>query len=128
MIEFIKGEFIENGPTHVIVEANGIGYRIATPTSLLATLPKPGAHLMLYLTLVVRETSFTLYGFASSQSKELFEILNTISGVGPKTALALVSSLSYDELIDAVQEGNATLICKTPGIGKKTAERLILEN
>jgi holliday junction DNA helicase RuvA len=127
MIEFIEGTFISNGPTHVIINTNGIGYRIFTPTTLLSNLPTSGAVLKLFTTFIVRETAFTLYGFETLQTKELFEVLIGVSGIGPKTALALVSTLTYEQLISAVQEGDSKLICKTPGIGKKTAERLILE-
>lgn len=125
MFDFIRGTLHAHTPTHVVLENHGIGYHILTPIGL--QLPKVGEITTLHTTLIVREDSQTLYGFASPAQRTLFLQVTNVSGIGPKTALALIGHLPESELFGAITNGNTALISRVPGIGKKTAERLILE-
>lgn len=127
MISFIKGKLISFSPAHVVIETNGIGYKILTPTNLFPHLPNIQQDVTLYTSFVVRELSHTLFGFLSEQERDLFEVLMGVSGIGPKTALSIIGHLPTKELCKAVQENDIKRICKVPGIGSKSAERLILE-
>ncbi len=127
MFEYIKGALIEAAPTKVVVDVQGLGYAILIPLNQYAQLPAIGSIVALYLSYVVREDSQKLYGFLTKDSRELFEHVIDISGIGPKTALAIVGHLDIGELQVAISQGNIPLISKIPGIGKKTAERLIVE-
>jgi len=124
MYEFIKGTLIEESPERTIIECNGIGYRIFTPSSFHGT---PGSQVTLYLSAVYREDSQKLFGFATLKERDLYEKISEVSGIGPKTALNLISHLSGDDLIMAITHSNTKLLSKVPGIGKKTAERLIID-
>lgn len=127
MFAFIKGELVFSSPTNVIVEANGIGYRILIPTSNFSMLPQLGSAVFFHVSYIVREVSQTLYGFLHNLDRDLFEMLLNVSGIGPKLALSLIAHLSLQELRKAISNHDLALICKVPGIGKKTAERLIIE-
>lgn len=127
MYAHIKGILIETAPSEVILEAQGVGFRLLTPLSVFTQLPPLGSTVLLYTTLIVREEGHTLYGFLSKVDKVLFEELIAVSGVGPKTALALIGHLAATELEQAIQEKNISLLCKIPGIGKKTAERMVVD-
>jgi len=127
MISFIKGILIKATPAEALVEVNGIGYTVQIPSSLYTELPAKGSEILLYTMFIVREQSHTLFGFLSTQERDLFEVLTAVSGIGPKTALNVIGHLPYDLLYKAVQNKDIARICKVPGIGKKSAERLILE-
>jgi Holliday junction DNA helicase RuvA len=127
MFAYIKGELVFSSPTSVIVEANGIGYRILIPTSNFSQLPQLGEIVFLHVSFVVRELSHTLYGFLSTLDRDLFEMLQNVSGIGPKLALSVIAHISLQELRKAIGNHDLVIICKIPGIGKKTAERLIIE-
>jgi len=128
MYEYIHGQLIEITPSFAILDVNGVGYRLHTPISYLDALPqKEGAKVLLYTTWIVRETAQTLYGFLTKTERELFELLITLSGIGPKTALLLIGHLPLPDLEEAVRTNNLLAFAKIPGIGKKTAERLIVE-
>lgn len=127
MYEFISGELVEKNSAYAVVEANGIGYKLLIPLSLLEKLPLPGSRVRLYVCWVVREMSQNLYGFETASQRNLFEMLITFSGVGPKTGLAILGHFSEESLEGAVHSGNAAALAKVPGIGKKTAEKLIVE-
>ena len=127
MYAFIRGILISNNATQTVVEANGIGYSIGIPTSDLQNLPQVGSEILLHTSLVVREQSHTLYGFLGAQEKDLFEVLTTINGIGPKIALSVIGHLPLLELQKAISQGNPLPISKVPGIGKKKAERLLIE-
>lgn len=127
MLEFIKGKLVDCSPSKAIIDVNNVGYRIIIPTSLFGKLPPLGSELLLYTSFIMREPSHYLYGFASIQERDLFEVLIGISGIGPKSAVALISCLSHKNLVNAIITNDIKTISKTPGIGKKTAERLILE-
>lgn len=127
MISFVKGTLFQSTPLKVIIDVHGIGYEIAIPSHIFNQLPPLQSELFLYTSFVIREFSQTLYGFLSEQEKDLFEVLLDISGIGPKLALSVVSHLPLRELQLAITNRDMTQLCKVPGIGKKTAERLIIE-
>lgn len=127
MYAYIKGILAEAVPLEAVIEANGIGYRIFVSVKDFGRLPGIGDPLLLHTAFVVRELSQTLYGFLSKEERDLFEELITISGIGPKTGLAIIGHLSLEQLQDAVQAHDSAWLAKVPGIGKKTAERLLIE-
>jgi len=127
MYDFFRGTLIESSPSRAIVEVHGIGYHLSIPANLLPHLPKSGEEVLLYVSFIVRELSQSLYGFGTAQERDLFEVLINVSGIGPKTGIAMVGTLSFNALIDAITTKDMATICRVPGIGKKTAEKLIIE-
>lgn len=127
MIRYIKGTLIQLGFDRIIVEVNGIGYQILVPATILSMLPPPGKEVMLHTSFQVREDAMTLYGFLQEDELEIFQLLIHINGIGPKAALSILSTLSTQELRFAVLSGDDKAIAKTPGIGNKTAQKVILE-
>ena len=127
MYEYIKGQLIEATPSKATLESQDIGYSLLIPFNNFSKFPALGTTVTLYTSFVVREDSQRLYGFLTSHQRDLFESLIEVSGIGPKTGLALVGHMELQELQAAISQGNTQLICKIPGIGKKTAERLIVE-
>lgn len=127
MFAYIKGILVTAHPTYVVVEVNGVGYILFIPYRLFAELPALGQTTHFYTTFVVRESSQTLYGFLCSQERDVFEILMNVSGIGPKLALSLIGHLTFSELESAVAQQDLRTLCRVPGVGKKTAERLIVE-
>lgn len=127
MFAYIKGLLIQATPVYAIVETGGVGYKIFIPATLLAKLPQIQEQVILYTSFVIRENSQALYGFLTHQDLDLFDALLNVSGIGPKTALSLIGHLSIQDLQAAVHHNDITTISKVPGIGKKTAERLIIE-
>ena len=127
MIGKVTGKLVERHPPQVIVEVHGIGYEIDVPMSTFYQLPATGHDVTLYTHLVVREDAHLLYGFASEQERYVFRQLLRISGVGARTALSVLSGLSVSDLYEAVSAQDGARLIKVPGIGKKTAERLLLE-
>ncbi len=127
MYAYVSGTLAEKKPTEAIVEAGGIGYRLLIPASSFEKLPAPGQAVKLVTTFVVRDDAHTLYGFATDAERTTFETMTAVSGVGPKLALAALSAMSPAELRDTVVGGDAAMLTRVPGIGKKTAERLIVE-
>lgn len=127
MIEYLVGTLAKKNADSIIVEVNGIGYRLGMSVKSIAKLPPSGAKVKILTDLEVHDDSIALYGFASQQEKDLFLRLNTVSGIGPKVALAALSTLSVDELSDAIVQGDVKAVSQVPGIGKKTAQRIILE-
>lgn len=127
MYAYLKGTLIEAHPSHVIIEVRGIGYSLFIPCRALGELPILGQPVQFYTSFVVREFSHALYGFLTIQERDLFELLMNITGVGPKLALSLIGHLSFHELHAAVMQQNLPTLCKVPGVGKKTAERLVVE-
>jgi Holliday junction DNA helicase RuvA len=123
----LRGTLAEKQPPHVILDVNGIGYELEVPMTTLYRLPSVGEPLTLHIHLVVREDAQLLYGFYEKRERELFRELIRLNGVGPKLALALMSSLEVDELIRCVQAQDTSVLTKVPGVGKKTAERLLVE-
>lgn len=127
MFAYIKGILKAIHSTYVVVEVNGIGYAIFVPCRLLTELPSLEQFIQLYTTFVVRESSQTLYGFLSIQERDVFDILMNVAGIGPKLALSLIGHLTFPELQAAVSHQDLLTLCRVPGVGKKTAERLVVE-
>ena len=127
MIGRIQGVVVDKSFPQVIVSCHGVGYEIDVPMSTFYPLPKPGDEVTLLTHLVVREDAHLLFGFLTAAERSAFRQLLKISGVGPKVALAVLSGLSVDDLAAAVESEDAARLTKIPGIGKKTAERLVLE-
>lgn len=127
MIGKLTGTLSDKNPPQVLVDCNGVGYEVHVPMSTFYNLPELGARISLLTHFVVREDAQILYGFASAQEREAFRQLIKISGVGPRTALSVLSGMSVAELAQAVTLQEAGRLVKVPGIGKKTAERLLLE-
>ena len=127
MIGRLTGVLLEKTPPQLMLEVQGVGYEIDVPMSTFYNLPNVGERLTLYTHLVVREDAHLLYGFASEAERKAFRQLLKISGVGARTALSLLSGMSVAELVQAVATQEAARLTKVPGIGKKTAERLLLE-
>ena len=127
MIGRISGKLTEKHPPQVIVDVHGIGYEIDVPMSTFYQLPANGNAVTLYTHLIVREDAHQLYGFASEQERHVFRQLLKISGVGARTALSVLSGMSVSDLYEAVSAQDSARFTKMPGIGKKTAERLLLE-
>ena len=126
MIAAVRGEVLEIGLDHAVVEVGGVGLAVhATPTTLAGL--RRGQPSRLATALVVREDSLTLFGFADDEERELFGLLQTVSGIGPRTALATLAVLAPDVLRRAIVDGDLTTITRVPGIGRKGAERLVLE-
>lgn len=127
MYEYIKGNYIGINKDYVIVENNGIGYRIFTSGATMAEMPKISEEVMLYLEQIVREDFIGIYGFSTREELEMFKLLLSINGVGAKAALSLLSISRINNLKYAILMGDEKHLCRAPGIGKKTAGRIILE-
>jgi len=127
LIGKITGKLIERHPPQVIVDVHGVGYEIDVPMSTFYQLPATGSEVTLYTHLIVREDAHQLYGFASEQERHVFRQLLKISGVGARTALSVLSGMSVSDLYEAVSAQDSGRFIRVPGIGKKTAERLLLE-
>lgn len=128
MITFLNGKLVEALPTHVVVEVSGIGYEVLIPLSSFDKLPSPGQPVFLLTQLVVREDAHTLYGFMTSEERDLFRLLvHTVSGIGPRIALNVLSGISVAAFRGAVANGDVKALSQLSGIGKKTAERMIVE-
>jgi len=127
MIGRIAGVLLEKNPPQILVDVNGVGYDVEVSMSTFYNLPASGERVTLFTHLLVREDAHLLYGFGSESERKVFRQLLKISGVGARTALAVLSGLSIGELIDAVSAQEAGRLVKIPGIGRKTAERLLLE-
>lgn len=127
MYEYIKGKYIGINKDYVIVENNGIGYRVFTSGATMAEMPKVSEEVMLYLEQIVREDFIGIYGFSTREELEMFKLLLSINGVGAKAALSLLSISRINNLRYAILMGDEKHLCRAPGIGKKTAGRIILE-
>ena len=128
MITFLEGQLVEALPTQLVIEVGGVAYEVLIPLSSFDKLPQPGQRLRLLTHLVVREDSHTLYGFMSKQERELFRLLiNTVTGIGPRIALNVLSGISVQAFRGAVANGDIKALSQISGVGKKTAERIIVE-
>ena len=127
MIGSLRGKLTSRQPAAIIIECAGVGYEVATPMSTFLELPAIGADVFLYMHLLVREDAQTLYGFATEDEKQLFRTLLKISGVGAKMGLAILSAMTVRDFERCVQTDDAAMLIRIPGVGKKTAERLIIE-
>jgi Holliday junction DNA helicase RuvA len=127
MIGRITGTLIEKTPPIVCIDVGGVGYEIDVPLSTLYNLPENGSRVTLFTHLAVREDAHTLYGFSSANERSAFRSLIKVTGIGARTALAVLSGMTVDELANAITQQETGLLTRVPGIGKKTAERLLLE-
>lgn len=127
MYAYIKGELAEKNIDHIVVEAGGIGYLIYVPAQSIDYLPDEGDQIKVYTYLYIREDAMLLYGFLTKDDLEIFKMLITVSGIGPKGGLGILSTLSADDLRFAILSGDSKTISKAPGIGAKTAQRVIID-
>jgi Holliday junction DNA helicase RuvA len=127
MIGSLRGKLVMKQAPHLVVEVGGVGYEIEAPMTTFYKLPVTGEDIQLYTHLVVREDAHLLFGFASEQERRLFRTLIKVNGVGAKLALTILSGIETDEFILCIQSGNTDRLVRLPGIGKKTAERLVVE-
>jgi Holliday junction DNA helicase RuvA len=127
MIGFVRGRLISRHPPQLLIDVQGLGYELDAPMTTFYDLPEVGSEVALYTHLVVREDAHTLYGFARLAERSLFRELIKISGVGPRLALAILSGMNAAAFIQCVQAGDTAALTRVPGVGKKTAERLVIE-
>ncbi|HSN70206.1 MAG TPA: Holliday junction branch migration protein RuvA [Steroidobacteraceae bacterium] len=127
MIGFVRGRLVAKHPPQLVIDVGGVGYELDAPMSTFYGLPDVGAEVMLHTHLVVREDAHVLYGFATERERQLFRELIRVSGVGPKIALALLSGISVDRFLQCVEADDTDMLVRIPGVGRKTAERLLVE-
>jgi Holliday junction DNA helicase RuvA len=127
MIAHLRGTVLEKHPNQVVVDVGGVGYDVTIPVSAFSSLPDKGSVVQLFIHTQVREDVLALYGFVSARDKALFEKLITVSGIGPKLAITALSGLSSEDLASAIRSGSLEQLVRIPGVGKKTAERMVLE-
>ena len=127
MIGLLHGRLLEKRPNQVILDVNGVGYLVAVPLSTFAALGELHAEVTLLIHTHVREDALTLYGFLSAREKHVFELLLGASGVGPSLSLKILSGMNVEELVPAIRGGDIARLTKIPGVGRKTAERMVLE-
>jgi holliday junction DNA helicase RuvA len=127
MIAFLRGKLLEKHPNQVIVDASGVGYDVAIPISTYSALPDSGSEVALRIHTHVREDALALFGFLTREEKALFERLISVSGIGPSLAIKVLSGLAAAAIIDAIRGGDVAQLVRIPGVGKKTAERIVLE-
>ncbi|MBI3193138.1 MAG: Holliday junction branch migration protein RuvA [Ignavibacteriae bacterium] len=127
MIAFLKGTLVSKSPTEVIIDVNGVGYHANIPLSTFEKLEKQNSPVEILTYLHVREDILQLYGFATEDEREFFRLLMSVSGIGPKMAQGILSGMSTSELRSAITDGNITSLTSISGVGKKTAERIVIE-
>ncbi|MFL6231380.1 MAG: Holliday junction branch migration protein RuvA [Pyrinomonadaceae bacterium] len=127
MIAHLSGTLLAKHATSVIVDVGGVGYEVTIPVTTFYDLEEPGAQVQLRIYTHVREEALQLYGFKTARERELFTQLISVSGIGPKSAIAMLSGMSADEIITAIRTNNLARLTSIPGLGKKTAERLVIE-
>jgi len=127
MIGYLHGRLVYKHPPNLLVDVNGVGYELEAPMSTIYDLPDEGESVSLFVHMQVREDSQLLFGFSELGQRELFRILLKVNGVGPKVGLAILSTLSTGELLQCIRNRNHAMLTRVPGIGRKTAERMILE-
>ena len=127
MIAHLRGQILSKTPNAVVIDCGGVGYELAISVTTYTEIGEVGAEVRLHVHTHVREDALLLFGFAEQTEKRLFEKLLTISGIGPKLAITVLSGISADRLVGAIRSGDHATLTKIPGIGKKTAERVVLE-
>ena len=127
MIALLRGVLVEKHPNQAIVETGGVGYDVTIPVSTFTHLPNPGAEVRLRIHTHVREDALALYGFLTEDEKGLFEKLIVVSGIGPTLAVKILSGMTAPELVHGIRRGDVERLVRIPGVGKKTAERMVLE-
>lgn len=127
MIAHLRGELLEKHPNGAVIACGGVGYALTLPVSTFTALPEPGAEAKVHVYTAVREDAIQLFGFATIDEKQMFEQLITVSGIGPKLAVTILSGIGVKDLAASVLGGDAARLVRIPGVGKKTAERIVLE-
>jgi len=127
MFSYLYGKLVHKNPTNIVLDVNGIGYQLNISLNTFEKLPEVESELRIYTVLIPREDSIQLYGFFDEDEKQMFEQLVSISGIGPKVAQSILSGINPDELRNYIIQGNSVALTNIPGVGKKTAERMILE-
>lgn len=127
MISHLRGALLEKNPNTVVVDVHGVGYEVTIPVSVYSSLPATGSEVALHIHMHVREDALSLFGFVSAADKALFEKLISVSGIGPKLAVTALSGLASADLVAAIRNGAVDQLVRIPGVGKKTAERMVLE-
>src|SRR5512137_1150860 len=127
MIGQLRGKLLQKKPNLVLIDVQGVGYEVSIPLTSFYELPEEGGEVMLKVHTHVREDALSLFGFCTQREKDLFLKLISISGIGPKLAIAILSGAQVEELAQAIAEGNLARLTAIPGVGRKTAERLVLE-
>jgi Holliday junction DNA helicase RuvA len=127
MISYLRGTLLEKHPNQVIVDVHGVGYEVTIPVSAYSSLPEKDAEVRLHIHTHVREDALSLFGFVSASEKAMFEKLISVSGIGPKLAVTALGGLPAAELAGAIRSGSVEQLVRIPGVGKKTAERMVLE-
>ena len=127
MISFLEGQVVEKGTNRVVLAVGGVGYDLLVPTSVVGRLPSNGKTARIHTRMVVRDDAMVLYGFSAPDERELFDLLTGVSGVGPKVALSFLSALTPDVLRRSVIAGDAAALTVVPGVGKKVAQRVVLD-
>jgi len=127
MIALLRGRLLEKHPNQIILETAGVGYDVLIPISTFSALPDAGAEVQLRIYTHVREDALALFGFLTAEEKTIFERLISVSGIGPKLAITVLSGLATPDLVSAIRNGQVDQLVRIPGVGKKTAERIVLE-
>src|SRR5450631_538106 len=127
MISHLRGTLLEKHPNQIVIDVHGVGYEVAIPVSAYSSLPELGGPVQMHIYQHVREDILALYGFPTKDDKALFEKLIAVSGIGPKLAITALSGLTTEDLMAAIRSGAVEQLVRIPGVGKKTAERMVLE-
>ena len=127
MIGFLRGRILQRQAPHLLVDVQGVGYEVEAPMSTFYSLPEVGAEVMLYTHLAVREDAHVLFGFGTETERRLFRALIRVNGVGPRLALTILSGVSVENFVRCVRDNDSVALTRLPGIGRKTAERLVVE-
>ena len=127
MISYLRGTLLEKRPNQIVVDVNGVGYELTIPVSTFSSLPDSGSEVRLRVHTHVREDALALFGFATPAEKAVFEKLIGVTGIGPKLAVTILSGLDAKELVAAIRGGQLEALVRIPGVGKKTAERMVVE-
>src|SRR5215831_5035809 len=127
MISYLRGTLLEKRPNQIVVDVNGVGYELTIPVSTFSSLPDSGSEVRLRVHTHVREDALALFGFATPAEKAVFEKLISVTGIGPKLAVTVLSGLDAKELVAAIRGGQLETLVRIPGVGKKTAERMVVE-
>jgi len=127
MISHLKGILEHIDKAYLVVDVGNVGYQVNISSGTLGRLPKVGEKIHLFITQVVREDDISLYGFLTKEERNLFSLLRTVSGIGPKASMSIISGFPIDKIVAAITQGNVELISSVPGIGKKTAQKLVIE-
>ena len=127
MISRLRGVLIEKQAPEIVVDVHGVGYEVQVPMTTLYTLPALGEEVSLHTQMIVREDAHSLFGFSDARARQLFRDLIKVNGVGPKLALTIMSGIDSDDFVRCVQDGDTASLVRLPGVGKKTAERLVME-